>query len=124
MPAYNFKPRFKEAIQSGEKRQTIRPRRKRPTKAGDSLYLYTGQRTAECELIAFARCISVETMGIYNDGEVWIDHRLLTPSELEEFARADGFESAAAFFEFFRKTYGLDDYNPLAEMELIKWEIE
>jgi len=31
MPAYNFKERFADAVESGAKLQTIRRRRKRPT---------------------------------------------------------------------------------------------
>jgi hypothetical protein len=34
MPAYNFKSEFARAVELGTKRQTIRRRRKRPTKVG------------------------------------------------------------------------------------------
>lgn len=47
MPIINFKPEFAELVASGKKRQTIRAIRKRPFKAGDKLYLYTGLRTKE-----------------------------------------------------------------------------
>ena len=47
MPALSFKV-FKEKLLSGEKRQTIRPIRKRSFKVGDKLVLYWKQRTKKC----------------------------------------------------------------------------
>jgi hypothetical protein len=44
MGLYNFQARFAPAILSGSKRQTIRARRVREDKPGDTLYLYTGLR--------------------------------------------------------------------------------
>ena len=51
MPALNFQRRFVSKIESGEKRGTIREKRKIPFKVGDPLYLYTGMRTSKCESI-------------------------------------------------------------------------
>jgi hypothetical protein len=44
MPALDFQARFAPLVESGEKRQTIRKRRKRPIGVGQTLYLWTGQR--------------------------------------------------------------------------------
>jgi len=59
MPAYNFKERFAADVESGKKRQTIRRKRKRPTKPGDVLYLYVGMRTKRCRKLREAPCESV-----------------------------------------------------------------
>jgi hypothetical protein len=61
MPALNFMARFAAAVESGEKRQTIRKRRKdgRDPKPGDTLYFYTGMRTKKCRKLGEARCKSV-----------------------------------------------------------------
>lgn len=45
MPAYNFQERFAGAVESGQKRQTIRKTDK-GAQPGSKAYLYTGQRTA------------------------------------------------------------------------------
>lgn len=52
MPSLNFQKQFVALIESGAKRQTIRPVRKRtPIKVGDNLYLFTGLRTKNCKNI-------------------------------------------------------------------------
>ena len=53
MVAYNFQKQFADAVERGEKRQTIRaPRRDgRHAKVGDKLQLYTGMRTKQCGMI-------------------------------------------------------------------------
>jgi hypothetical protein len=60
MPAYNFKARFCELVENGSKRQTIRRRRARPTRIGDTLYLYTGMRRPGARLLRTVTCLSVE----------------------------------------------------------------
>lgn len=123
MPAYNFRPRFADAVRSGRKRQTIRHKRQRPTKAGDRLMLYTGQRTKHCQLLRATFCKNAEPVDIYSDrvvlaGRVLRGHRVLRGPELLAFARADGFESAEELLLFFGQLYGL----PLVgEMEVIRW---
>jgi len=64
MPAYNFKSQFAQPIESGRKRQTIRPRRKRPTRPGDKLYLYMGMRTKACRKLAEVICTRVTPVDI------------------------------------------------------------
>ena len=52
MPALNFKKQFAEKVETGEKRQTVRAKRKRAFVVGDKLYLYTGMRTKYCRKLA------------------------------------------------------------------------
>ena len=115
MPAYSFQEQFAPAVEQGKKRQTIRPPRKRPTRPGDTLYLYTGMRTRRCRLLRVATCRAVTPITIHPD-HVILDGRRLSPEETLALARADGFENVEAFFDFFRRRYGLP-----VRLELVEW---
>lgn len=116
MPAYNFKKQFAAAVGGGEKRQTIRAKRKRQTRAGDSLYFYTGMRTKSCRKILEATCISVEDIVITDIGMILIEGRPVATLRNIKIAEADGFTNVTDFFGFFRDLYGLP-FNG----DLIKW---
>ena len=117
MPAYSFKARFVSDIEKGIKRQTIRPRRKRPTRPGDILYLFTGMRTKACRKLCNALCRDVLPIDIFEDVVVLNGQELEGLAHLA-LAKADGFETIEVFHGFFRRQYGL----PLVDkMELIKW---
>ena len=104
MPAYNFQKQFAPKILDLSKPHTIRPERKYPTKVGDVLSLYTGQRTKACELIACAPCTHVEVIKIYPQNHaVVIDGDPLMFTAIDRLAERDGFKSRDAFFEFFMR---------------------
>jgi len=112
MPAINFTV-FQDKILDGRKRQTIRvwPRltlaeRLRRVQPGDTLYLYTGQRTEFCTLLKQVRCIGVEM-------RIWS----LIKND-EALAKADGFENAAQMRQFFDGHYDMDDGMPCY---IIRW---
>ena len=116
MPAINFRKEFVDLVESGKKRQTIRPLGKRRFKAGDKLYLYFGQRTKSCRKLAEVKCVSVDHIRIYPDyRDVIINGQALNLLQIDDLALADGFEDRAHFFSFFRY-YG-DDF----EGQVIKW---
>lgn len=121
MPAYNFQERFVEMILDGTKYHTIRRRRKRLTREGDALLLYTGMRTKKCALLAETTCEKVESLVI------WVKDRLLSrtfmgPALSKDktilIAHGDGFNNTKDFFEFFER-YG-QDY--LEGFEMIWWD--
>jgi hypothetical protein len=116
MPAYNFRRHFTDLILSGAKNCTIRPpRQRRPTRPGDTLYLFTGMRTRECQRLRTAICLSVAPISI--DAErIVLAGRPLDQQERHDLIRRDGFASGAEFYAFFRQQYGLP-----AELELITW---
>lgn len=123
MPAYNFQKQFVPMILDGSKPHTIRKKRaRRPTVAGDRLFLYTGMRTKNSELIANALCTLVEPVIIYpfighiRNG----DGVLMDVPEIEALAKADGFQDVESFFEFFCKTY---DKSELDDFEIIHWDV-
>lgn len=127
MPAYNFQSRFAPKVRSGEKLQTIRRRRKRPTVEGDTLYLYTNQRTKNAEKLREAKCVRVLPIEIHDESEyirarVKVGLDWVNAAELDDFARADGFADADEFFQFWRDVHGLTKENPLTGFELIQWK--
>ena len=118
MPAYNFQERFAPDIESGKKRQTIRPERKRPTKPGDTLYLYTGMRTKRCRKLREATCLSVQPIKIEDTFFIRLNGKVLGVPEMSDLARADGFASLSEFYDFCEEHYGIP-YD--VELELIRW---
>lgn len=96
MPAFNFKGQFVERINAGTKGGTIRNYGKRaPVREGQTLYLYTGQRTKWCRKIKDAPCVEVWDVHVgatiialkRNGASVVLD----TLTELNQFAITDGF---------------------------------
>jgi uncharacterized protein YqfB (UPF0267 family) len=126
MPTINFQERFAPDVESGRKRQTIRKRSQRRWQIGDTLYLYTGQRTHHCRLLGTAtirlvRLIFIDTTRESIVLESWdapghpcLD--LLSVYEARALARADGFATLDEFFVFFERTHG-----PRMSGHLISW---
>lgn len=120
MPALNFKEQFAQAVESGAKTQTIRKPRK--IKAGDTVQLFTGQRTKQCRRLGtgIVKCISkidIELVGC--ERVIYINDVRLHPVHYHDFAKKDGFSFYDDFFAFFDEHYGLP-----FEGILIKWELQ
>lgn len=120
MPAFNFKGRFAGAVAGGEKRQTIRAKRKNRPRVGQTAYCYYGMRGKGCRLLGEWRItavcdITIEQLSVRIDGEELLD------SELDGLARDDGFADIAEMLNWFRAAHGLPfrgdlimwGYNPL-----------
>ena len=68
MPAYNFQKQFAPLVESGQKRQTIRAiGKRRHARPGESLQLYTGQRTKACRKLISPdpECVSVQAVYMF-----------------------------------------------------------
>ena len=135
MPALNFSV-FVDQVENGLrahprpgvrcKTQTIRKMRKRPIKAGDTLYLYTKQRTRNSRKLGEVTCKSADHIEMdeicYSNGDVmgyWIainGQELRCCDEQDALARADGFENREEFFEWFGTHHGMP-----FDGQLIKW---
>lgn len=124
MPAYNFQKQFVPLIESGEKYTTIRKPRKRPTQAGEVLYLYTGQRTKYCRLIGKPLAVSVREIWILRN-EIWLkipgdDFRIIEQDHAEKIARVDGFTTLESFYKWFEVNhpenhiFNLIEWKPLS----------
>ena len=103
MVAYSFKPWFAKPILLGTKRQTIRADRKRHARPGEATQLYTGMRTKHCRLIGTATCVDAIRIAIsfQREGKVCFGGTVFRSREnLDEFARADGFDDWNAMRQF------------------------
>ena len=115
MPALNFQARFADAVESGEKCQTIRAHRKdkRDPKVGDTLYLYTGMRTKACRKLREVKCEKAVSVFI-KPGSIFVADIVDPAGEAvyrlapkASFAKADGFVDWESMREWFDKTHGL-----------------
>jgi hypothetical protein len=121
MPAFNFQARWAEAVEIGAKhatgvysigttipkRTTIRTwGRAWP---GQTLYLYTGQRTAACRKLGEVLCLFATPLAISENGVMRLGEHVLNMDEIERLARLDtaGQLGGPEFVEFFRSAYGL-----------------
>lgn len=123
MPAINFNAQFADQVRSGKKRQTIRARgKRRPPRVGETLSLYMGIGSRK---LLDAVCTSVELIGISTTAKTVQIPRMfgadprfvfLDDDEIEELAKADGFDNAESFFAWFS-----DHYGKTFSGYLIKW---
>ncbi|MBA2125092.1 hypothetical protein DLM45_02475 [Hyphomicrobium methylovorum] len=104
MVAINFQRNFAADIRSGHKTQTIRQSAR--CKTGDTLQLYTGQRTKNCELIGTATCAICEPITIAED-YLATGYFRLPSGDAHHIAKIDGFPNLAAMRDWFRERYGL-----------------
>ena len=84
MPALNFQKRFVSKILSGEKRQTIRAKRKNPIKVNDTLQLWTGQRTKRAKHLIDVQCGDILDIEITENEIIINDNRtyLIVPKRI------------------------------------------
>jgi len=116
MPLLNYKKEFAPWVEIGlkapdhpkAKTQTIRARRKdcRNPKPGQTLYHYTGLRTAYTRKLGESVCKSSETISIESMVDVVVGIDSLSFYEIEALGIQDGFESGYEFLEFFKKVHG------------------
>lgn len=122
MPAINFQPRFADMVASGQKRQTIRKTCR--VKIGDTVYLYTGQRTKQCRKLGEGVVTAVHSVNLiwntYLEQPYILVATLPLPLwEIDVFAGNDGFADAREMFDWFGETHGLP-FNGW----LVKWELK
>lgn len=115
MPAFNFKGQFVERIHDGSKGGTIRKYGKRsPVIAGQTLYLYTGQRTKYCKKLKQTPCVEVwhiilrsTRVRLKLDGHKGVLVILSDIELLNQFARSDGFADWETMKRYWRMNDGL-----------------
>jgi hypothetical protein len=123
MPSLNFNAQFADDVESGKKPHTIRAKRKRPIKVGETLYLFTGMRTKKCRRLRTETCTSAQEIVIHYHGR-----RVLVSATglysmiqmdrpgIEALAERDGFKTLDEFFGWF-----VSEKNPVFEGQLIWW---
>lgn len=110
MVAFNFHPDFIDDIIFGRKRSTIR--QKRRCNVGDSMQLYTGQRTKHCKKLMETKCIGVANILIgYQEEQGVVPWALKsyegTPIVVKRFVHQEGFINEKEMMQFFDDMYGL-----------------
>lgn len=103
-----FKKRFIVPIQNGSKVFTIRKKRKVSPKIGETLYMYSGLRTANCSKISEKeKLIRIQHVRIYIERnhpdtliKIHVDGRPLSWSEIYEFVKYDGFHNIEDFADY------------------------
>lgn len=124
MTVLMFQKQFVTAVLSGRKRQTIRPKRKRPLRIGEVLSLRhwydKAYRSPQVEF-ATVKCTGTFDIEIRSPGiRIGLASRLKTDAAwLDDFARGDGFESWLEMREFFESRFG---YGLPFQGVLIQWE--
>lgn len=125
MVAYNFRDRWANKVESGEKQCTIRGLRKRHAIPGEPVQLYTGQRTKDCRKLVDPDpiCINITPIIVRRSyahelGRYKLevaDSDLLTDEQANTLAITDGFSDLDEFIHFFSLTYGLPFHGRLIE---------
>lgn len=120
MTTLMFQQLFAPRVKDGSKRQTIRPKRKRPIKPGSMLSLREWEglpyRSKQREL-NHGPCLRVSDIEI-TEGYIKIDGELLgSPGAYAPFAWKDGFASITEMVDWFLKNHGLPFHG-----DLIEWE--
>lgn len=109
MPALNFKKEFAPKVEALIKRMALRKKRAdgRDPKPGQLLYFFSGMRTKGCRRLGQAVCKKSTPVQISQAFDVDLGGRRLDAVAVMDLARADGFDSAIDFYNFFSKTHGL-----------------
>lgn len=115
-----FKPRFAALVVAGTKRQTVRPKRKRPTRPWDVLDLRQWEglpyRSRQRKLLE-AVCSMTCTINIEATGHIIQAGSFLSPGQALAFAQADGFLHTEEMIEWFKEQHGL----PFRDGEAVFW---
>lgn len=105
MVAFNFKKDFVPKILAGDKCSTIRSQKR--CKVGQSMHLFTGQRTKACQRLLTTKCIGGGAITI--DQHSWAitcSEGTLRPTG-KTLHGQEGFPNLQAMIDFFDKQYGL-----------------
>jgi len=105
--AYAFEERFRPLVEAGEKRQTIRKIRKDGALPvpGDRVHCYDVLRQKGARRIADGTVVSVDLVS--RGADMFRRGGVVPPvADLEAFAKADGFSSAAEMNAWFTRRYG------------------
>jgi len=98
--AINFMRHFEPLILSGTKVHTLRDKPR--ADVGDTLQLYTGQRTKKCRLIKQVTCTVVVPVEYWAGGTSWcVDNRHFPANSLDQLAVGDGFSDFKEMLHWF-----------------------
>jgi uncharacterized protein YqfB (UPF0267 family) len=129
MVAYSFKKQFGPPILAGTKAQTIRADRKRHARPGEMVQLFTGMRTRQCRRLGESQCVEVLPVRLVFSKRAAAElmqvgeRYLVTSSQMDAFAQADGFANLEAMARFWWAEHTPEGGNVLTfEGVLIRWQ--
>ena len=108
MAAINFNQKFIDAVLSGDKPCTTRKTKR--CKVGDTIQIYTGQRTKNCQKHGEATCTGIGRILISKNGAWYfytIDGETFTERDGKPFYQLEGFANHMCMVDFFKDHYGL-----------------
>ncbi len=120
MPAYSFDKRFVPAVESGEKDQTIRRKRKRRPRPGQRFVGYYAMRTKHCRKLVDSTITAVADILLYVDLDGVVQANvagaILSADEREVLAKRDGFAGWRSMVKYWEGLYPF-------EGDLIRWKV-
>lgn len=135
-----FKRRFAPMVKDGSKRHTIRGKRKRPPKVGETCHCYVDPRQKTMALLGRWKCCRVDDVRIHVhfhervpvDLHIWINDEELTLSEMNRLCWQDGFrdrdesEAWISFSEFWGTTHKVPSTPGFIDFagDVIYWDYE
>jgi hypothetical protein len=101
-----FKRQFAPRVEDGRKTHTIRAKRKRRPRPGETCHCYVDPRQKTMRLLGRWACRRVEDIEFRVSDtcevSVWVDGQPLDEDQRECLARADGFSDFAAMMQFWK----------------------
>jgi hypothetical protein len=88
-----FKRRFEPFILDGSKTHTIRGKRQRPPRVGETCHCYVDPRQKTMRLLGRWPCVRVDDIHISVAFDIFVNGELLAPVERNQLAWRDGFRS-------------------------------
>lgn len=122
MPLYSYTAELAVKVESGDKCQTYRTKRTNRPKVGQKAHNYTGSYSAKRKHLGSPEITDVVDVLIGGKGIIFHygepgEYSLHEQWELDQEARADGFENWQQMRDYFVATHDLP-----VELDLIKWE--
>lgn len=110
-----FQKRFAALVESGAKKQTIRPTPKRMPKVGEaiSLRVWCGKPYRSKQRVLKEATITNVSEVLITHGGIELNGLTLFEGDARRFARADGFQSEREMIEWFKETHGLPFFGVL-----------
>ena len=109
---------FPEKVESGEKRCTIRKKRKSPIKVGHALHHFTGPRNKSRRKLGVTVCTKTTPI-VIKGNRVYLADQDLSPEEIIDLAREDGFATGSDFLAYF--DLQMDPETLSFEGDVIRW---
>jgi len=114
MVAYSFQPRFVEPIREGRKTHTLRDGRKRHARIGETVQLYQGMRTRECQKIGEGICDRIVSVRLTFAPRPMVQFWPVCELRPGAYARVSEIDPKRRPADEFARSDGFEDFDDLA----------